>query len=252
MIVSLPMYDRSETAGANDRFWSLIRDHPEIAALSPPERLNRDGDLWDHWENPDLLLSQTCGLPYRARLHGKIALVGTPVYDVPDLPPGHYRSVFVVRREDGDAPLNAFAGRCLAYNEADSQSGWGAPQNHAAALGFRFTDTLATGGHRYSAEAVATGRADIAAIDILTWKMICRWDSAATALTVIAQTEATPALPWITARTELAEVLHEAIAAAIAGLAPEDREQIGLKGMVRIPPEDYLAVPTPPPPGQVD
>jgi hypothetical protein len=78
MIAALPMYDRPEMRAANDRFWQAIRDR----LGDGPPHLTRDRDPWDIWQAPDLLLAQTCGFPYRARLHGRIYLVGTPDYGV--------------------------------------------------------------------------------------------------------------------------------------------------------------------------
>ena len=62
MIASLPMYDRPETAAANDRLWQGVRTR----LGEGPEHLVRAGDPWEHWQSPDLLLSQTCGLPFRS------------------------------------------------------------------------------------------------------------------------------------------------------------------------------------------
>jgi hypothetical protein len=64
MIAALPMYDRPETAGANDRFWESVRDHLGYG----PMTLTRGRDHWDIWQSPDLVLAQTCGLPFRAKL----------------------------------------------------------------------------------------------------------------------------------------------------------------------------------------
>ena len=246
MIAALPMYDRPETRAANDRFWSLIRD----TLGEGPERLTRDADPWDIWQSPDLLLAQTCGLPYRARLHGRVTLVATPVHALPDMPSGHYCSVLVARADDPRAEFAAFASARLAYNEPLSQSGWAAPQSHAAAAGFRFGDLLHTGSHRASARAVAEGRADIAALDAVTWKMIRRWDGFATRLRVVERTAPTPALPLITAAGRDPEPLAAALARAVAALDPAGRETLCLTGIARIPAEAYLALPLPtPPPG---
>jgi ABC-type phosphate/phosphonate transport system substrate-binding protein len=244
-LASLPMYDRPETAAANDRFWQAIRNR----LGEGPDTLTRTGELWDHWLSPDLLLSQTCGYPYRAKLHGKVTLVGTPDYGLPGCPPGHYRSVFVARTDDPRATPANFAEAPFAYNEPLSQSGWAAPQNHAAAHGFTFTNTIQTGGHVLSARAVAEGKADIAALDALTWALIQRHDPFATTLREIARTEPTPVLPYITALSRDPEPLFDAISAAIADLSPDDRDTLSLRGLVRIPPDAYLAIPNPPPPG---
>lgn len=244
MIASLPMYDRAETAAANDALWQGVR-----AALGHgPATLNRDGDLWGHWHSPDLLLSQTCGYPYRARLHGKVTLVGSPVLDLPDCPPGFYYSVLVVRADDSRAQPEDFASARLAYNDALSQSGWAAPQNWAAARGFIFSNPIHTGAHRASALAVAEGRADIAALDALSWQLMQAHDPFTAGLRVLAHTEPTPALPYITALGRDAESLSAALDTAIAALPAAQRTTLGLKGLTSVPAAEYLALPNPAPP----
>ncbi|MCU0855290.1 MAG: phosphate/phosphite/phosphonate ABC transporter substrate-binding protein [Rhodobacteraceae bacterium] len=248
MIASLPMYDRPETAGANDRLWTGISRALASRGIDAPAALDRTADLWETWTSPDLVLSQTCGLPYRTRLHGQVNLVASPVCDLPDVPPGHYHSVLVARRTDPRLNLADFDGATLAYNEALSQSGWAAPAAAAADIGIVFGAGLATGAHRNSARAVAEGQADLAAIDGLTWRMIRRWDPIAAELKEIGTTAPTPALPWITAAHREPAPLAEAIAEAIGGLSAEDRDALGILGAIRIAPERYLAIPNPPPP----
>ena len=74
MIAMLGMYDMPAIQPANDRFWQAIRAHLGHG----PETLTRDRDYWEMWQSPDLLLGQTCGLPYRSRLHGRVARIATP------------------------------------------------------------------------------------------------------------------------------------------------------------------------------
>ena len=155
MIASLPMYDRPETAGANDRFWRAIASALRDRGVAAPAALDRKRDLWDTWLSPDLVLSQTCGFPYRARLHGKVTLVATPVLDLPGVPPGHYYSALVARRGGARRAFADFDGAALAYNDPMSQSGWAAPEAHARAAGIAFGRFLETGSHRASARAVA-------------------------------------------------------------------------------------------------
>ena len=244
MIASLPMYDRPETAAANDRLWQAVRSHLGYG----PEHLTRGGDVWDHWQSADLVLSQTCGYPYRARLHGRVTLVGSPVLDLPDCSPGHYHSVLVARRDDPRATPQDYSTARFAYNEALSQSGWAAPQNWAAARGFAFSNPIRTGAHRASALAVAEGRADIAALDALSWHIMRQHDAFAKDLRVLGHTDPTPALPYITALGRDAAALREAMHRAIAGLCAADRATLGLTGIILVPAEDYLATPNPAPP----
>jgi ABC-type phosphate/phosphonate transport system substrate-binding protein len=249
MIASLAMYDFGPAEAANDRLWALIRDGLRARGLAAPDRLTRgEAAYWDAWTSPDLILSQTCGYPFRARLHDRVTYVGTPDYGVEGALPGFYRSVFVARADDSRRTLAAFDGAGLAYNEALSQSGWAAPQVHAAKAGLRLPPVVQTGGHRLSARAVAEGRADIAALDAVTHALMQGVDPVAPRLRVVEVTAPTPGLPLITAQGRDPEPIFEAVAEAIAALSPDDRATLRLKGLVRIPAAQYLSVPNPPPP----
>ncbi|UWQ91929.1 PhnD/SsuA/transferrin family substrate-binding protein [Aliisedimentitalea scapharcae] len=246
MIAHLGMYDRPETAAANDRFWSAIQAHLGAG----PAALTRDVDFWEVWHSPDLLLSQTCGMPYRTRLHGQVQLVGTPDYGLPGCPPGHYCSVFVAHKSDLGKTLSDFDGSRFAYNEAVSQSGWAAPKTHMMDLGIAPGSLVVTGGHRNSAQAVFERRADFAALDGLTWELLRKYDDFAADLIELERTTPTPTLPFITALGRETPKVFDAIKGAIADLSPEDRDTLHLRGIVSIPAETYLAVPTPPAPEQ--
>jgi len=243
MIASLPMYDRPETAVANNRFWDLIRGN---LGMDAPAALTRGGDMWAEWQSPDLVLSQTCGLPYRTRLHGKVTLVGTPVHDLP-CAPGHYYSVVIARKDDERTAFGDFSDAVVAVNGWDSQSGWAAPQNFASDHGFSFRRAHMSGGHRASALAVAQSVADIAALDAVTWGMLTRYDEFAHNIKVITQTPPTLALPYISALSHDAGVMGNAISAAIDQMSAEDRDVLCLKGFTQIHADRYLTVPTPAP-----
>lgn len=244
MQASLPMYDFASVRGATDRFWQAIR-----AALGKgPETLTRDGTVWEAWQHPDLLLSQTCGLPYRARLHGKVALIGTPDYGLPGCGPGEYNSVFVARADDPRGALSDFEGAKFAVNSATSQSGWAGPIMDARSKAVSFGEPVKTGAHAASARAVAERQAEIAALDALSWHFLQQEEAFTQGLKVVDATAPTPGLPYITSLNHDADTLFEAIAQAIADLSDADRTALSLKGIVRIPAEDYLAVPTPAPP----
>ncbi len=247
MIAGLPMYERPENAAAHDRLWTLtaasLRDH----GVQAPEHLTRDIDPWDLWRRPDLVLAQTCGLPYRNLLHGEVTLIATPVSALPG-PPGHYHSVIVAHAGDlRDA--SEFDQAMLAVNDGRSQSGWAAALDWAGETGITLRTKL-TGAHRASAQAVANREADLAAIDALSWEFLTRWDGFTHNLRVIAQTAPTPALPYIAAKTADAEATRAALHQAIAALTLDDKHALGLTGITQIPASAYLVIPTPPPPGE--
>ena len=252
MIASLGMYDFGPMEAANDRLWALIRDDLHRRGMAAPDALTRgENAYWAAWEADDLLLSQTCGYPFRARLHERVTYVGTPDYGVEGCPPGYYRSVFVVRADDPRQTLKEFDGAPFAWNEDLSQSGWAAPQTHAAGLGIRLPPAIKTGGHRLSARAVAEGRADIAALDAVTHALLAATDPQMSQLRIIEATAPTPGLPLITAKGGQSDVLFAAFASAVRVLSEADRRTLRLRGVVRIPTEAYLAVPNPPAPAQI-
>ncbi|MBT0957321.1 PhnD/SsuA/transferrin family substrate-binding protein [Alphaproteobacteria bacterium KMM 3653] len=237
------MYQPPHCEAAHDRLWSDIR-----ARLGRgPAALNRSTDLWRIWTAPDLLLSQTCGLPIAMGLHEQVRLVGAPDYAIPGCKPGEYRSHIMVRKSDPRQTLAAFDGAALAFNSADSQSGWGSAVTTAAAAGIRLRPALETGAHVASAHAVAEGRADIAFIDVHTWRLIGK-GSVMETLHAIGQSAPTPATPYITAKANDPAPIAAAMAGAIAAISPADRAILHLQGIAQIPLSAYLALPIPPAP----
>lgn len=249
MIAALGMYDRPETATANDALWAGIKDGLRAQGIAAPEHLTRgDQAFMTGWTSPDLVFSQTCSLPYRAVLQDQVSLIATPDYGPPDCPAGYYRSVYVTRRTDPRRDLTSLAGSAFALNEGISHSGWAAPWADHLARGLTLTPALQTGSHRASGFAVAKGEADYAALDQLTWELMCRYDDFAQDLRVIDQTPYSPVLPYITAKTNDVEPLHRALDAAITALSAEHRNILRLKGIVTLPAALYLGQPIPPAP----
>ncbi|MEM6375734.1 MAG: PhnD/SsuA/transferrin family substrate-binding protein [Pseudomonadota bacterium] len=240
------MYDRPELRDTHQRFWHAIR-----AGLSDaPEALSYPDDLWALWDSPDLYFTQACGLPYRCGLHARVTLIGTPDFGLQGCPPGYYRSCIVTRCDNPRRRLTDFADARLAYNEPHSQSGWSAIFHHARQHGVVFKDLLSTGGHLASALAVAEGRADLAAIDAQSWRLMQRYDDWTRALHVIDHTDPTPGTPYITADSAAAPDLARAISRAITALTQSDRDALGIRDLVPVPHEAYMALPVPERPDQ--
>ncbi len=252
MIASLAMYDFGDVQAVNDQYWRLIGDNLRAAGLDAPDALTRGNDAyWPAWQSPDLLLSQTCGYPFRARLSDQVAYVATPDFGVKGCPPGYYRSAFVARRRDARTDLSAFDGAPFAFNEDLSQSGWAGPMAHAARIGLRLDPVLRSGSHRASALAVAAGLVDIAGIDAVTFRNLERnFPNHVAELRIVGWTDPTPGLPYITAKGMDVAVLRHAVAAVLTGLSQGERDILGVKAFVDIPAQDYLRVPNPPTPAQ--
>ncbi len=243
MIASLPMYDRPENRDAHDALWDGIRR----ALGHGPDRLERDIDYVEGWGRPDLLLGQICNLPYRAAFADKVTRIACADYGLPDTPAGYYHSVFITRREDAPRGLApAVLGR-FAYSDALSHSGWGAPLASITAQGLTFHTTLPTGAHIQSARAVASGRADLAAIDAVTWRMLQNWEPFTQDLAVVGRTGLSPGMTFITAKTNDTAPILAALQTALIGLAPGHTKTLGLHG-IKVLPDSAYDLPLPPAP----
>ena len=245
MHASLPMYALPALAPAHQRLWAAIRIHLAQAGIPSPEHLNQEGAGLRFWRAPDLLFSQTCGLPYRAHLHTQVNLIGTPDYGLPGTPPGYYHSVLIKNRKDTRTELAAFGAATVAINDPGSQSGFAALVEASQIASVTFGEIRVTGAHAASVRAIAEGTADLAAIDAVTWQLLCTHHRVDDQVTAFAITRPTPGLPFICARQFDPDVLFDAVAAAIEGLEPNDRAALMLKGLVRISDSTYRAEPVP-------
>lgn len=246
MWASLPMYARPELAQAHDQFWTLIRQQLINSGMQDvPKTLTQDKIGFDDWLDPQMLLSQTCGMPYRLKLHTKVTMIGTPDYALEGCAPGYYRSPFIVRAGDQREKLADFKGALFAYNGTTSQSGYAAPLNEAAKKGVNFNNRVQSGGHAASAAMVLEGKADIAALDGVTWRLIERFEPMAGDLRVLGWTEPTPGLPYISALGADANGLFHAVSEALEAMDAEHRDLLGIRQMVKINAGEYLKVPNP-------
>ena len=214
-LASLPMYDLPELRWATDRLWQGVAERLRAAGFAEtPVALDRRADPVEIWSDPDLLLSQTCGYPLTHAFAGRLSLVGLPLYDAPGCAPESdfgptYCSAIVVRADDPATTLADLAGRRAAINDWQSQSGMSALRAAVAPLAKResfFSQVLETGAHAHSAAAVAEGRADVAAIDCVTWALLGDVrPQAVERLRLLAWSTAAPALPFVTSRARAGE-----------------------------------------------
>lgn len=246
-VAAFPMYNRAELRPGFDALWSATRHHLRAAGFhDAPERLTLvEDDLLSFWQRPDLLLSQTCGYPFRHFLKDRVTLVGTFDFGLEDCEPGFYRSAIVVRADDPRLSLQDFQGATFACNDLHSQSGLAAPLVAAQRAGVRFGATRLSGAHIASARMVAEGQADIAGLDAVTWRYMSKFDPWTQNLRVLTWTEPTPGLPLITACAPIAPILYESLSRALALLPRAVRETLTLKGIMHIEAARYLAVADP-------
>jgi ABC-type phosphate/phosphonate transport system substrate-binding protein len=193
--------------------------------------------LVEHWSDPALTLSQSCGQPLITQLTHDVAVLGAFDHEVCD-EPAHYRSLIIMRT--GDSPDRLMR---PAINGVHSLSGGTSLRVAARRAGWVLsTPDACTGSHAASAAAVQTGDADIASIDSVTW-WLWQWHrpAAVAGLTVIGRGPLVPCLPLIAAPgADLAELRGRLTLAAAEHGAP-----LGLRGFVSLDRDQYRRTVTP-------
>jgi len=247
-LFQLPMYDWPENHVAMDRLATAISLAAAAYGLVIPRTLDRSRDHRGAWTAADLGLSQTCGLPLVTDLKGRVSVLGSFSYSCSPGPPGSYDSVIIARRQSDFADFEDLRHRCVAINSKDSYSGCLALQVFVAQrlpTGGFFGSSIITGSHRNSIHAVASGEADTAAIDCVSWEMASTHVAAAEDLLVLARTASRPGLPLITATGQSShrlEDLRSALARAVQALGITDRERLGLTGFVAASADSYAII----------
>ena len=205
--VSLPMYDWPEVSGLWDALWAEMS--VALAAFGAPERLDRSGVPVEA-----ALLTQTCGWPL-VREGWDVEIVGAFDFGLKGCRPGEYRSVLI--EGPGQGPV--------AVNEMGSQSGYAALCRY---LGTRPDEVILTGSHRASVQAVAQGRAGMAAIDAVSWRLAEAHEVAAGACRVVGHSPPVPGLPLVARREGAA--MFEALEPVMQSHAAT---ALGISGLVR-------------------
>lgn len=250
-IANLPMYDLPEIRHATDDWWSgLARAFRRAGISDVPDRLDRERAMPEVWRDPGLVLSQACGYPLLHDLAGVVQMVATPVYTLAGCEGPLYRSVFVVRADDPAEALSDLQGRRVAVNSKTSQSGYNCLR-HAlaplAAAGTMFSEVVTSGGHGGSLAAVQEARADLAAIDCVTYGLMARHQPAAVAgLRVLGESEPAPGLPYVTrggADDALLARLREGLQQAVGDPDLDAaRSVLGLAGVELLPLSAYRVI----------
>lgn len=240
MLVALQMYDLPELKWATDALGAQLLINLRRAGFPDvPYGLDREGNYKDQWSHPDLLLAQACGYPMVTFLQGQVRYLATPCYAAPHCSGPSYCSLLVVRAGDEIESLADLRGRQAAINRSYSQSGYNALRHTVAPLardGRFFGEVVETGSHGGSLEAVVEGRADIAAIDAVTFALLAHHrPSSVEALRVIGRSAAAPGLPFITrgaASDQEVERLRHALAETFAEPAlGEARQALLIAGL---------------------
>ena len=105
LLVDFPWYDAPFLKSTHDRLWSELRSRLQGRVVDLPERRHSDIRHDDLLESDQLLLTQTCGFYLATDTPRFLNIVGTPVFDLPECPPGFYFSYFVSAKTTLDGKL---------------------------------------------------------------------------------------------------------------------------------------------------
>lgn len=244
MIASLPMYARASNRAAHDAFWALVRDGLRDRGIDAPDGLDHAIGHTESWARPDLVLGQICNLPYRTVFRDKVTLIGAAQYALPDCPQGFYYSHIVVR---GDETGTDPAALRFACNELMSHSGYGAAHAWARDNGYALCAPAELGSHHAVIDALANGRADIAAIDAQTWWIEAQENPLVKRLKIIGRSPASPGQSFVTRKGQDPAPYFAAIQGAIQALGDTDRACLNLRDIVALSQNAY-DLPLPPKP----
>jgi len=239
--LELLMYTAPEPIrAANERWIARILEHLghsrlNAASLSLPEL----------WLSPDLLLTQTCGYPLMTLLRDQVRIVGRPRYELPDASAGNHCSLILSRADDTRKTLADFRGSRGVINSDDSNSGMNLLRQRLAPLhrdGLFFATVGISGAHRESLRWLREARADLAAIDSVTYAYLARHTpEEVSGLRVVARSAFSPTLPFITGATatdEQIEQLRRVINRALREL-PDVAQILGLPEVLPASESDY-------------
>ncbi len=247
------MYDWSEVAEATRALETALTDEICASLSIAPSKLlawELEGDLYDLWTDPGLLLGQTCGYPLTHGLKDKVAVVGAPNYDAKGCSGSDYCSQIIV---PADSPFESVAdlkGSRAVFNGLDSQSGMNALRHSIAPYangGAFFQSVEISGGHLASMTAVSDGKADVAAIDAVCWALAQQEKPDLVAgLRCLAETARAPCLPYITSSQfglDVKAVIAEAVQRVFSSSQTQKcRERLRIRGFSELDEDNYAVI----------
>lgn len=203
MVSSLPMYDFPEIRWALDDLYHQVTTTLKIQGVSPPSQLCHDRPLKELWSNQNLFLSQCCGYDIVARYKNQVSIIGTFEYAAPGCTSINYVSLLVVPENTPYDHISQMQGTRAAINGPESYSGCHSLLKLTASYTKKstifFSELIETATHANSLQLIQTGKADVAAIDSITFTLLKNYrPQAIQGIRVIGQTSPAPAPPLIT------------------------------------------------------
>jgi ABC-type phosphate/phosphonate transport system substrate-binding protein len=210
------------------------------------KRRNADHlDLRSLWLAPELLVSQTCGYPLMTQLRGQVRVIGCPRYELAHSSQGEHCSLLLTRDDNPRRTLADFYNSRGVINGHDSNSGMNLLRERLAPWqrdGRFFASVAISGAHRESLRWLRENRADLAAIDSVTYDYLSRFAPDEVAgLRLVTLSAPSPTLPYIgplgLSDAQVARI-REAMNLALQDL-PQVAETLGVREVLPASEDDY-------------
>ena len=198
--------------------------------------------------SPDMLLGHVCGYPYLQswwRTHEPVCVAE---FDLPGTRGQMYSSWLVCSKDHPARNLADFAGGVAAFNDLNSNSGMNVLRYAVSTTGKGkefFFRGVESGSHLDSMRLVASGEADLAAVDAISYHHAIRLEPILeNALRIVSQSVSTPGLPFIMHRGANIKktTLVDALNGCIDQLDSESKSTLRINRFSAIHHEDYQCI----------
>lgn len=243
------MYDFPEVQNSTEKLLvalvGALESCNETAHVQTPDS-SVHAELMNMWRSKDMVLSQSCGLPFMEELHQFVNVFGTPTWtDVSD-ERGRYQTVIVVRESLGVSSIAEVSGLRPVVSNTQSLSGW-------CSLGVVLSEVTTepsfvqpftqSGGHAMSLQMLHDDKADIASIDAATFRLLSRHRPALVKnVRVIGYGPLVPATPFVVSKTcgvSTGQVFQAVEEVFQRPSLQEALNHLGISGFVRLANSDY-------------
>lgn len=200
--------------------------------------------------DPGLLFGHTCGYPLMKHLQDAVTPFCVPVFKVAGVSGNLYSSRIIVAADSEIDSLADCGNRIAAINGSDSNSGMNVLRHAIAKLDPAtpfFASTINSGGHLHSLTAVAEGRADVAAIDCVSFQLIeDRWPELTARVRSIGDSVKTCGLPLVLPNSNLASTstgdILTTLNEALNQIDPRVKQRLRLSHFESVSLDDYQGI----------
>jgi len=200
--------------------------------------------------DPGLFFGHTCGYPLMKHLQDAVTPFCIPVFNVAGVSGNLYSSRIIVAADADISSLADCRNRIAAINSSDSNSGMNVFRHAIAKLNPTtpfFASTINSGGHLHSLTAVAEGRADVAAIDCVSFQLIeDRWPELTARVRSIGDSVKTCGLPLVLPKSNLASTstgdILTTLNEALNQIDPRVKQRLRLSHFESVNLDDYQGI----------